>query len=89
MSTNSTLLRNYVTMQRMTQLRSKFKRVRFINSLLSQFLLSDILLLLLLLLLLLFIHSFVHVPLHPQQAKAYRYSNMSIYNIAIHMKQSS
>jgi hypothetical protein len=26
----------------------------------------------------------IHVPLHPQQAKAYRYSNMSIYNIAIH-----
>jgi hypothetical protein len=35
------------------------------------------------------INSFIHVPLHPQQAKAYRYSNMSIYNIAIHMRQSS
>jgi hypothetical protein len=32
-------------------------------------------------------YSFIHVPLHPQQAKAYRYSNMSIYNIAVHMNQ--
>jgi hypothetical protein len=42
-----------------------------------------------LLLLLLLLLLFIHVPLHTQQAKAYRYSNMSIYSIAIHMRQLS